>query len=148
MASASDELSARDRLEILDLLAAHAHDLDSGQSARWHSCFADDAELTTARGPVRGVAEIVGYLREQMAGFSHARHLLFLPSIAPAGTGRAEVVSYFQLSAVTVDGKPVSAQGRYDDVVVRGADGWRIASRRAQFDDWFTDRPVARTGKG
>ena len=140
-----------DRLEILNLVAAHPPGTDSGASHFSASYWIEDGEFdrgaglaglkgkaTMASGPTPGFREA---MRQGIA------HFAGLPHIDLQGD-KASVTSYLQIVMPNSQGEPVelSSHGtskgfrihrmtvnRWD--LVRTEDGWRIARRRLRLLD-------------
>jgi hypothetical protein len=111
-----------DRLELLELPGRYGDLVDDRNWAGLDRIFLDDATFEFDRGVMVGLAGI----REYMAiSERHPRtHLMTNIYVDETDVG---VVLRFRLVAMLPDGRIRS--GRYRDVVVKTADGWRVASR-------------------
>jgi hypothetical protein len=145
-----------DRLEILNLIAAHPPATDSGASQFAASYWTEDGEFD--RGAGLSGAKGKGAMGSGLAtpGFREAMrqgiaHFSGLPHIELYGD-KATVTSYLQIVTPNPHGEPVeisshgSSKGfrihrmtvnRWD--LVRTEDGWRIARRRLRLLDTTDD---------
>ncbi|HLI20422.1 MAG TPA: nuclear transport factor 2 family protein [Stellaceae bacterium] len=132
-----------DRLEILNLIAAHPPGADSASHDFAEYFWASDGTIDMAGQPkpyeaMIGVLNTPGFAEAQRQGICH---FTSLPHIALDGD-RAVATSYLQILAADPDGKPfeLSAHGtsrgfrvlrlsvnRWE--LVRTPQGWRIKSR-------------------
>lgn len=141
-----------DRLEILNLIAAHPPGTDSGAGEFAASYWMEDgvfdrgAGLTGAQGKAAMAAGLTspGFRQAMREGIAH---FAGLPHIELDGD-KATVTSYLQIVTPNPQGEPVeisshgSSKGfrihrmtvnRWD--LVRSDDGWRIARRRLRLLD-------------
>jgi hypothetical protein len=143
-----------DRLEILNLIAAHPPGADSASHDFAESFWMADGTIDMA-GQAKGYEAMIGVLNTP--GFAEARrqgicHFTGLPHIAIDGD-RAVATSYLQILAADPDGKPfeLSAHGSSKGFKVcrlsanrwelqRTPQGWRIKSRAVR----GMDNPAAR----
>lgn len=151
MAKAKKSLEARlqaveDRLEILNLIAAHPPGTDSGATKFSASYWIEDGEFDRGAG-LSGLKGRAAMASDPTPGFREAMrqgiaHFAGLPHIEIDGD-KATVTSYLQIVMPNTQGEPVelSSHGtskgfrihrmtvnRWD--LVRTEDGWRIARRR------------------
>ena len=125
-----------DRLEINELLARYAWALCDGDFDAWQTCFTADAsaDFTTAGGIAGTPAEAAAWLSTTMSMFettiSHGGNVV----IDFNGDDSAKVRSIYKMVMKLGGDSPtyMEACGYYNDVVVRTADGWRIADRFEQ----------------
>jgi hypothetical protein len=143
-----------DRLEILNLIAAHPPGADSASHDFAASFWLNDGTVDTA-GQTNGYESMIGVLNTP--GFAEAQrqgicHFAGLPHIAIDGD-RAVATSYLQILAADPEGKPfeLSAHGTSKGFRVlrlsanrwelqRTAEGWRIKSRTMR----SMDNPASR----
>jgi hypothetical protein len=143
-----------DRLEILNLIAAHPPGADSASHDFAESFWMADGTIDMA-GQAKGYEARIGVLNTP--GFAEAQrqgicHFTGLPHIAIDGD-RAVATSYLQILAADPDGKPfeLSAHGSSKGFKVcrlsanrwelqRTPQGWRIKSRAVR----GMDNPAAR----
>jgi hypothetical protein len=143
-----------DRLEILNLIAAHPPGADSASHDFAESFWMADGTIDMA-GQAKGYEAMIGVLNTP--GFAEAQrqgicHFTGLPHIAIDGD-RAVATSYLQILAADPDGKPfeLSAHGSSKGFKVcrlsanrwelqRTPQGWRIKSRAVR----GMDNPAAR----
>lgn len=122
-----------DRVAIAELMASYSWALSDRDWPAWRQVFTLDAHLdySTAGGPVGDVETAAAWLESTLAGFamvlSHGGNVV----VRFDGDDRATVRSLYRMT-MKIDGEQptyIQAAGWYDDVVVRTADGWRIAER-------------------
>jgi 3-phenylpropionate/cinnamic acid dioxygenase small subunit len=136
-------VNAEDRAQIAELLVRYAHCCDDRDFDGAGECFTADAqaEYSGVRLP-RGVAHIVAHL-QPLANLPLTQHIVGSVSVRPDGDGatsRSYVVAHLVRSIG--DGHEVVHRGlRYDDRLVRTADGWRIADRLHRVL-WSTTEPT------
>jgi uncharacterized protein (TIGR02246 family) len=127
------QLSAEDRLDIMDLIARYAYTLDNGDLDGYVNNFAPDGvlfEQHTGRDQIR---EYVGMLMRQGRagplpnGDVAYRHFVGSPVI-DGQDGRATVHSYLLWVNMGTE-PPVSAAAEYTDDVVKQDGQWFFASR-------------------
>ena len=132
-----------DRLEILDLLGRYAHAYDSGDREALKEIFTDDAELRIV-GDVGQVPATMPGREAILDGLigkwtairpEQRRHVATNLVVLEQTETTARAASYFVLIATTEGRAELLATGRYDDELVKGADGrWRIRVRVASPD--------------
>jgi len=130
---------AADRVAIHELVASYTWALSDRDWPTWRQVFTGDAHLdySTAGGPVGDVATAAEWLESTLAGFAavigHGGNVV----VRFDHDDRAIVRSLYRMT-MKIDGDTptyIEATGWYDDVVVRTADGWRIAERIEQLTD-------------
>ncbi len=122
-------MSATDRAAIRELIddysdAGFRHDSDD-----WGGCWAEDARWFLMGQEVVGRDAIVGLWKQAMSGFTFVAFFAQPGPIIIDGdraTGRVWTHEVLELPDGSIN-RPV---GRYDDIYVRTADGWRFAERR------------------
>ncbi|TNC20602.1 nuclear transport factor 2 family protein [Amycolatopsis alkalitolerans] len=119
-----------DKLAIQENLSRYVFGFDTRDYDMVRSVFLPDATIDYDSLPPfeRGFPEFlemsIGIL-EQLASTQH-----FIGSVHVAVAGdTAHCTSYVQATHVAGDGRMFVGAGRYDDDLVRTADGWRIAAR-------------------
>src|ERR1700761_975270 len=147
-----------DRLEILNLVAAHPPGADSASHDFAESFWLADGTVDSAGQP-KGYESMIGVLNTP--GFAEAQrqgicHFAGLPHITIDGD-TAVATSYLQILAADPDGKPfeLSAHGtskgyrvlrlsanRWE--LVRTPEGWRIKSRSLRGMDNLASRDLLR----
>lgn len=133
-------LSAGDRLEIHELLARYAWSLDTGDEEGFLACFAADAELVWAAfepaGRWQGHAALrrfIAWFRQQQESAGRQHHVSNIVVTATPEGARAR--SYVLVALASGDGPHrLNVMGHYDDIVTRGAQGWRLSRRVIR--DW------------
>jgi 3-phenylpropionate/cinnamic acid dioxygenase small subunit len=119
-------LDTADRIEIIELMARYGNIIDEREFSRTGEVFTPDAAYDVTDfefGIVRGVEAIVE-LWTNTATHPLAHHITNV-EIRPNADGTVRV--YSKIIAVGHKGRVGS--GTYRDIVVKTADGWRIAER-------------------
>jgi ketosteroid isomerase-like protein len=144
--------SLAERLEALETTEAaraatwrYATAVDTVDFDLLAQCFAEDAVLTTRRGPRNGRTEVLDYYRASLTDPVARKHLLCNQKVTVTGPGEAEVDSYFAYTYAG-DDTSIIGWGRYVDTV-RVVDGvGLLTSKRISIDvhadsrvGWATD---------
>jgi hypothetical protein len=128
----TSRLSALDYVQIQQLVARHDYALNTGaqDGYMFADLFAVDGEIATPR--TQGREQLAAFARGRVKdqATAHIRDFVTNVVITPAAegaTGKAYMVAF----DIGVAGKPsvVMNGGRYDDVYVKTADGWRFKRR-------------------
>lgn len=122
-------LEPPDILAIHQQLALYGHLLDDGEYGRLSEIFAEDAILTFAgrdREPIRTAASIAQFFAT--AGGSSAHHTSNIVIIGAGSEVRVRSKFFVPYTRPDHDAHRWYG-GVYDDIVVKTADGWRIAAR-------------------
>lgn len=120
-------LSPEDHMRITELISQHGHFMDSGEFDRLDELFTDDIVYDVRDfgfGSLRGFAAI----REaalQLGDLNPVGHHITNVVVTPVDNGTARVRS--KGIGINTDGTARSVV--YDDTVIRGPHGWRIAHR-------------------
>ena len=131
-----------DRAEIHDVIVRYGWAIDTKDWALPDTCFTDDAEVDYSSNPggKQGpYTQIRSWLEKMISAFPVTQHLMSNIEVTLDGdraTARTMVVN--PQGAATREG-PLHffyVGGRYDDRLVRTADGWRIAER-VETTLWF-----------
>jgi 3-phenylpropionate/cinnamic acid dioxygenase small subunit len=137
-------LTADDRHAIEQLLSSYGFHHDARDFDALERCFTPDASYTMVIagqepiGPRRGRAEIVGQIRVfKSRQADQRRHVITNFLFDQETATRARVRSYVTVVAVASGALDVVTAGVYTDVVVRTADGWRIADKTLRLDKDF-----------
>lgn len=130
-------LTEKDRAEIRDLVARYARALGGCQDAEYASLFTPDGTFTSddfrgkkhremygQKGTLKGRAQIAELVRtEEFCADGK-------PRAGAAGTNRPTPTVEITATAEGAKGTaPIGQGGRYDDVYVKTAEGWRFKSR-------------------
>ena len=128
--------------EIRTLLARIAQLADTGDLDEYLTCFAADAVWAMPDNPAvdmaanekRGHAEIRAGAEERRAGGvqgpgTETRHVLTTTAVFVESDDRATARSYFMFYGSTSTAPVLRTMGQYDDVMVRGANGWQLQHR-------------------
>jgi|SRR5687767_10822015 hypothetical protein len=128
--SAVKALSAQDILEIQQLGAKYAYGLDTGADNGYYyaNVFTEDGSFgnTAGREKLAALAREGGG-RLKLRGYQHIISNFIVEPTAEGAAGS----QYVQVLTVGGQGKPpmVDHGGRYEDVYVKTAEGWRIKKR-------------------
>lgn len=126
-------LSLEDQLQIQDLYARYNHAADHAAGSDWVATFTRDGVFgIPGRDPVVGVDALLAVGNAFKPGtMRHVTSNLVLEPTANGAIGRA----YLVLHSVG-GGNPstIARTGEYEDVLVKGAGGWRFAKRDVTFD--------------
>ena len=128
--------------EIRTVLARIAQLADGGELDEYLTLFAEDAVWAMPDNPSvgmlanekRGHAEIRAGAEERRASGlqgpgTQSRHVLTTVAVDLQSDDRATVRSYFLFVVDTTTTPSIRTMGQYDDVLVRTADGWKLAHR-------------------
>ncbi|MGW2084939.1 nuclear transport factor 2 family protein [Streptomyces sp. NPDC001880] len=123
-------LSVEDRLKISELLALHGHLVDNDELDRLDELFTDDIVYEASNlghGALRGLAAFRDMARARAGkpGAPVGHHVTNI-ALTEAEDGRVHARS--KGIGVSADGQCGSVT--YEDVIVRGEQGWRISRRR------------------
>ncbi len=126
----------QDHLAILDLLARYCLCLDLHDIDGWVSLFTENGRYEVYGRTFNGHEG----LRRMMAAAPRGLHLGGVPVVEVIGEGQAR--STQNLYFVPTSGE-APRSSFYTDELVRTDTGWRLASRRCQFQtsEGFSDRP-------
>jgi len=119
-----------DRDAIVDVLVRYATGIDTRDWALFRTCFTEKCHADYGDiGVWDGVDAITEFMTVSHADMGHTLHRMTNMAITVNGDG-ATSRSYVDALLMMGDGKTaISAQGFYDDELVRAGDGWRIARR-------------------
>lgn len=135
------DLTADDRLDIIELPARYADALDRLQPERLREVFTTDAVWEVVGGNVRlvGLDEIMAFMgRPDVHPGAHLMTNIYIDGVAPDPVHGGPVVHLCSRGVFPVGPsdprQPTSVfYGRYDDDVVRTAAGWRIRHRQYRY---------------
>lgn len=132
-------LSADDRLDILDLLAAAAHAIDERNGDALVTMFTADGLYETGAQRAHTANQIASMAERQSRTGLIRRHTQST-TIDEADDGRIIAISYVLVTEV-VPGPRVElvASGYYEDEVVLTEEGWRIHHRVGTADGEWTE---------
>lgn len=125
--------------ECVKLAVAYCHYTDTHDHESLVQLFAPDTLWESAKGPLRGHAEIRKFLESKpktTVGMHHLANTMIQVVDADHANG-VSFFTYYTTSSPQVEGPapffgPTSA-GRYYDKFVRTKDGWRFENRRVEF---------------
>ena len=130
-----------DRDEISDVLIRYATGIDRKDWPLFRTVFTDDCELDYGEiGTFTGVDAITEFMDQAHSMAGHTMHRLTNQVIAVDGD-KAEARTHVDALIMLDANFGANAVGFYDDELVRGDDGWRVARRR------FTQVRVAPVGQ-
>jgi ketosteroid isomerase-like protein len=124
-----DERTLSDRVEVADVVQLCAISMDINDWAAVASCFTEDAEIHFGGrvGTVTGNKAVAAALRRTLCNLDSSQHLLISPLVRIDGDS-ATHLGYLQ--ATHRRGTEIYTIGaRYDDVLRRTSDGWRLSGR-------------------
>lgn len=127
-----------DRAEIVDVILLYCQALDTADFDALDDVFTPDATADLVE-EVTGREAIKARIRRTIEPLDRTQHLVGNHRIELNGD-RATCSSYLQAQHVrrSAEGGPhLIVAGRYDDVLVRTVDGWRIVHRRLSV--WWTE---------
>lgn len=121
-------LAPEDRLAITELIALHGHLVDDGELDRLDALFTDDIVYDTSNlehGEMHGLAAFrdAALAMAERGPVSH-----HVTNIVLTEVGDDQVRARSKGIGVKADGTCGSVT--YDDVIVRGEQGWRISRRK------------------
>jgi ketosteroid isomerase-like protein len=129
-------MEADDYIAIVNLASKYAHALDECDWDGLEACFTSDAvvEFTANPEPLRGQKAIVEFIRTGRTRFDVTQHVIGTPSVQVDGdTAQASFYVVAQHVASRDGHARTCLVGvRYDDVVQRIEEGWRLAHRRTR----------------
>ncbi|MCU1391367.1 MAG: polyketide cyclase [Ilumatobacteraceae bacterium] len=127
----ADDLSRDDRQDIADLLVRYATGIDRREWTLFRTCFTEDCEADYGSiGVWRDAAAICEWMERVHAACGHTMHMIS-NQVVSVNDGVVTARSYVDSIVMGPDNlRGVRATGYYDDDLVHGADGWRIARRR------------------
>jgi hypothetical protein len=132
-------LSVEDRLAIQDLLCLYAHFHDSKQPHRIpEEIFTADAVIDFGTGPLAGRDAIGAFFAgfAGLLGTSHNITNIIIDGDGDRARAQCHCLAWHWLERPEVDGRPsihpcdFLAVGGYQDLLIRGAEGWRISNRK------------------
>ena len=119
---------ADDVAAIRALNDAYADAVFRRDAGDWGALWAEDAGWSLMGMQVQGREAIVALWNQAMAGFAFVGFFVQHGAIAVSGD-RAEGRIWTNEVLETLDGTQSRPVGRYDDIYVRGGDGWRFHHR-------------------
>lgn len=126
------ELTAADRLEIMELQSIYAWGIDGRDGARFALAFSDDVEAQyTNLGSMRGLDFFTHWMNTFHTPFDATHHLIsnfWLRVDGDEVIMRSYVIAHI-LKRGCPGGDIFNGGGYYTDRVVRTDQGWRIRSR-------------------
>jgi 3-phenylpropionate/cinnamic acid dioxygenase small subunit len=124
-----------DERDIREVLVLYGEYLDAKEYANYASLFAQDGMLTVAWGTATGPAAIEKLLIENAGkpppGYVNKdRFHLMTTAVIRVDGDRATARSRYTVFEASPDNRPSAVHsGRYEDELVREADGWKIRRR-------------------
>lgn len=131
-------LNTADRLEILELLSAYGHAIDSGDGKAYADCFTEDGTIELQRTGlhVQGRYALAKFAREDHARSGAARHLTNSPIIdgdSDHATIDVYLLRLFQDRSGNTQ-RGLGVIGRYHDTLQRIDGRWHFARREVFID--------------
>ncbi|MEW1691103.1 nuclear transport factor 2 family protein [Streptomyces sp. NPDC091265] len=121
-------LGTEDRLAVLELIALHGHLVDDGELHRLDELFTDDVvyDVTSlGHGSLVGV-DAFRDAALAMGAHNPVGHHVTNIVLTDLGDGRVSARS----KGIGINADGTSGSVTYEDTVVRGEQGWRIARRK------------------
>ncbi|MFJ9087710.1 nuclear transport factor 2 family protein [Streptomyces sp. NPDC102384] len=121
-------LAPTDRTAITELLSLHGHLIDSGELDRLDELFTPDVVYDASdfgQPPLHGPAAIKDAALALGAGNPVAHHITNVV-LTEVDSDRVHALS----KGIGIKADGTTGSTTYEDTVVRGADGWRIARRK------------------
>ena len=138
--NATIESSLLDRQDVVDVAVRYATALDTRDWDLLRTCFVPDAvAVYEGLGRCDGYGAIEDVCRTALTPLDASQHMIGNFAVTVDGAA-ARMSCYLQAQHVrrTADGGPnFMMAGRYDDELVRTAEGWRISRR--EFSVTWTD---------
>ena len=125
-----------DRQEIVDLTIAYAWLLDHGPRERLDTVFTADAVCDYMSEIVEGLPAIIEKVTNALGSLDASQHIVSNQQVSIDGdtaTCRCYLHAQHTLRG-TKGGDNFVIAGRYDDELIRTADGWRITFRKLSRD--------------
>jgi len=121
------------RQDVAEVLVRYATGIDRRDWKLFRSCFTDDfrGDYGESGGLFESVEAITEFMIRAHASMGHILHRLSNVAVTRGADGKVSARSYVDAVLMAADNqRGVHAIGFYDDELVRGDDGWRIARRR------------------
>ena len=125
-------MTVEDRTAIIDLTHAYCWALDTRAWDELRQVFLPDAHAVLGGSDLQGIEAIIARVTEALSPLDDSQHMVSTHQITVDGD-RATCRCYLQAQHIRhdADGGPnFIIAGRYEDELVRTADGWRIAHRQ------------------
>jgi len=121
-----------DEREIIDLTHRYCWAVDGLDRAQLASVFLTDATADYGAGTLVGFDAIWTFLSATLTGLQVSQHLLGSHQVTVTGaTGHVRsYLSAKQVRATPTGPRRIRATGKYEDDLLRSADGWRIKHRQ------------------
>jgi ketosteroid isomerase-like protein len=114
--------------EVERLLHGYCDSVDRVDMELFASLFTDDAVLDYGFNRIfTGREAIVALLSSRLANYKATSHHLSNISIEEISSSEVHVTSTIYAWHRLMDDTQAEVWGRYDDIIVHGSDGWRIA---------------------
>lgn len=125
-----DVQQLNDRLDVAQVLSRYSYGWDTRDFELVASCFVPDAIIKYSSLPdfPGGFKDFFELECRNIVQLASTQHLISNLHISVEGD-RAECSSYIQATHYAESGDNWTTGGRYDDILIRSADGWRICER-------------------
>ena len=119
-----------DELDIEELLYRYADGVDRNDMATLEGVFTEDVTLDYGFGRVfEGRAQVLGLLADRLGTYAATSHHISNVTVHVSGE-EARAASYvYAWHQRRVDDGQAQVWGRYDDLLRREAQGWRVSRR-------------------
>jgi limonene-1,2-epoxide hydrolase len=125
----ADTFDSASRQEINDLYARYSLTFDNGDGTEFARLFTEDGQFVRSGvAPVQGSAALAEFARTAAARSPGTRHFVSNILIEPSDEGAVGTAYVLALRIGSTVLRLVS-MGRYEDVFIRTAQGWRFSKR-------------------
>jgi hypothetical protein len=131
-AGAAGKLTADDYAAIQQLYARYNHAIDTGDADTWAGTFTPDGVFNNT---TKGHDALVAFVKDwkDKKNDERLRHWNTNLMITPTADGASGAV-YLMLMNISVRPAVPATTGKYEDVLVKTAQGWRFKSRVVHAD--------------
>jgi actinorhodin biosynthesis protein ActVIA len=131
-AGAAGKLTADDYIAIEQLYAKYNHSIDTGDAEAWAATFTPDGVFNNTNKGHDALVAFVKNWKEQKNDekFRHWNTNLLITPTADGATGTV----YLNLLNIAVRPAVPATTGKYEDVLVKTAQGWRFKTRVVKAD--------------
>jgi hypothetical protein len=138
-AKGSSAFGAQDFVEIQQLYARYNEAIDSGNAEAWVATFTPDGVFNTFNGR-EGLMTFAEQYKGKMNG-TRNRHWNTNLIITPTAEGASGSV-YLMLVDVSAKPPVIASTLKYDDLLVKTAQGWRFKKRATRADTAPPAKPL------
>jgi ketosteroid isomerase-like protein len=122
-------LSVEDHIAIEQLYVAYNHRIDFGTAEEWAACFTDDATFNSGYSEEVGHDALLAFFAATKEMVPDIRHII--TNVLIEGDGDTACGSaYIEATTGAGGDRTALTTGRYQDELVKTADGWRFSVRK------------------